>query len=60
MSKKIHFVYVDEKQVLPRCPYCKEDLNEICIINKGLIEQKPIYLCPHCRTLLGIGYNFGM
>ncbi len=43
--------------VLPICPHCHKELETLWIKTKGLgiIEQKQIILCPHCRAFLGYG-----
>lgn len=43
--------------VVPRCPYCKAQLETIWVISKGrgIVEQKRILVCPHCESFLGYG-----
>lgn len=49
-----------EVENAPRCPHCKEELDEIWKRSKGwFIEQHTIYFCPHCLGVLSIGYNRG-
>ena len=45
------------KGSVPTCPKCNADLDTIWIKTKGtgLIEQKQLVLCPHCRCFLGFG-----
>ncbi len=42
---------------IPRCPYCKKQLDKMWIMKKGLgvMEQKQIVMCPYCESLLGYG-----
>jgi hypothetical protein len=42
---------------LPRCPYCKQELETIWVKSSGLgfKGQKEILMCPHCQSFLG--YN---
>ena len=39
---------------LPRCPFCKKDLDTIWVKSSGLgiRGQKEILICPHCQSLL--------
>jgi uncharacterized Zn-finger protein len=41
-------------EVLPRCPYCKKDLDKIWIKRSGLglYGQKEIVMCPYCQSFL--------
>ena len=43
--------------VVPKCPHCHEELGTIWIKSKGIgiIEQKQLILCPHCKSFLGFG-----
>ena len=44
------------EDVVPKCPYCKEDLNEIGTKSKMVsFRARTILLCPHCKTFLGYG-----
>lgn len=45
------------KGTLPKCPYCKKQLEKMWIMKKGLgvLEQKQIVMCPYCESLLGYG-----
>ena len=45
------------KDIYPICPHCKEVLSKIWIKKKGMgiIEQKQVLLCPHCKAFLGYG-----
>jgi predicted SprT family Zn-dependent metalloprotease len=48
---------VDAKESVPICPYCEKQLTTIEKINQGLLEQSVVYFCPHCKKVLGIGYQ---
>jgi uncharacterized protein with PIN domain len=46
----------------PICPHCGKQLDEIKAkeLDKGkltIISHSFIYMCPHCRKVLGIGTN---
>ena len=47
------------KDVVPKCPKCDTELDTVWIKFKGtgIIEQKQIIMCPHCRALLGFGHS---
>jgi uncharacterized Zn-finger protein len=40
--------------VLPRCPYCKKDLDKIWVKSSGLglRGQKEVLICPYCQSFL--------
>jgi len=42
---------------IPKCPFCKMNLERIWIFKKGLgvVEQKQIMMCPNCHSFLGYG-----
>ncbi|MBD3335895.1 MAG: hypothetical protein GF355_10305 [Candidatus Eisenbacteria bacterium] len=42
---------------VPKCPACNKSLEKLWIKKKGMgvLEQKQIIICPHCRVLLGYG-----
>jgi len=42
---------------IPNCPFCRKELDKIWIKKKGIgiMEQKQVLMCPHCRALLGYG-----
>jgi Zn finger protein HypA/HybF involved in hydrogenase expression len=42
-----------------KCPHCQRDLPEIYALSKGWLIQHTLYACPHCRSVLAIGYNVG-
>lgn len=48
-----------ESDTVPVCPYCNKQLQTIEVISKGFIEQTMVYICPLCKKILSIGYNFG-
>ncbi len=48
------------EELIPICPHCAKELNEIYFRSKGLgwVEaQHAVYFCPHCRKVLGIGQS---
>jgi uncharacterized protein with PIN domain len=51
---KVRLEYID---VLPICPYCEKELETIQAIHKGIMSRTIIYICPHCRKVLSIGYD---
>ena len=62
MSKKtteFDGVMVEEapEGTVPKCPYCNTLLDKVWIKKKGVgvLEQKQIIMCPHCKALLGYG-----
>ncbi len=40
-------------------PVCPQELQTIEQVSKGFIEQTMVYICPHCKKVLSIGYNIG-
>ena len=48
-------IKIVEADIIPICPFCKEDLPVINKTSKGLFDLKKIFTCPHCRAVLGIG-----
>lgn len=43
--------------VIPKCPYCKQLLEKVWVISKGLgvIQQQQVIVCPKCESFLGYG-----
>ena len=56
MSSNVKFEEAPDS-VLPKCPYCKVELNTIWMKRKGMgfIQQKQLLMCPHCQAFLGYG-----
>lgn len=52
---KVELIEVD---VLPICPHCSKELDVIACIVKGFFAISKIYICPHYRRILSIGYSF--
>lgn len=46
---------INSNESIPICPYCEKQLTTIEKINKGILDLSVIYLCPHCKKVLGIG-----
>ncbi len=48
----------------PVCPHCEKELDEIRAkqFDKGFfkVTEKYVYLCPHCRKVLGVGQSAWM
>ncbi len=45
------------QDVLPKCPFCKTQLDKVWIKKKGMgiMRQKQIIICPHCEAFLAFG-----
>ena len=43
--------------ILPKCPFCKEQLEKVWIKKKGMgiMRQKQIIICPHGEAILACG-----
>ena len=48
-------IRVEPSDVLPLCPHCEAELDHIKKVEHGVLEKHVIYICPHCRKILGIG-----
>lgn len=47
--------------VAPICPHCKKELTTVWFQEiKGDMGKRCLYLCPHCRTCLGISHRKGL
>ena len=46
------------EDAVPICPHCKGELRTVWIKTKGLgiIGQKQVLMCPHCRAFLGYAH----
>ena len=51
-----------------KCPHCQKDVTldykgdeaqEVIRQIKGLIKKEVMYICPHCRHILGFAFFFG-
>lgn len=47
--------YPDNK---PICPHCDTELDSINVIEDFGQEDHNVYFCPHCKKVLGMGYDF--
>ena len=50
------FVLVDRTDLVPLCPHCSQELNEVHRIGRGFPlgqGRTLVYFCPHCRKVLG-------
>jgi uncharacterized protein YbaR (Trm112 family) len=45
------------QESLPKCPYCRKELNEIWSKSEGLglAGKERVLMCPHCRAMLAYG-----
>jgi transposase-like protein len=43
---------------LPKCPHCEKELETIEKIVHGEWEKHVVYICPSCKKILSIGYNY--
>ena len=46
--------------LLPRCPFCEQDIKEIYTHTKGvgwIAAANTVCFCPHCRKVLGFGQS---
>ena len=50
-------IKIVESDVIPICPFCKEELPIINLSSKGFLEYKKVFSCPHCRAVLGVGFG---
>ena len=54
MSKKRKIEYQEAPEdAIPLCPSCKQELDVIWVVEKGIFYITAVVMCPHCRTLLG-------
>lgn len=51
---KIEFENID---ILPLCSHCERELDKIYRVHKGIFSTTVVYICPHCRKILSIGYE---
>lgn len=54
------FNVVKRDDLVPLCPHCAKDLNEVYARSKGMgwIEGRDIvYFCPKCKKALGFGQS---
>jgi hypothetical protein len=46
--------------VLPICPNCRDDLQDIAYRELGgVFGKRYIYFCPNCRSVLGVSHRKG-
>ena len=52
----IEYVKAPER-VVPKCPYCKQELDKVWIMTKGIgmFQRKQVIICPKCESFLGYG-----
>jgi uncharacterized protein with PIN domain len=49
-----------KEDVKPICPHCEEQLKEVWFRElRGFLGKRYIYLCSHCRKLLGVSHRKG-
>ena len=50
-----------ETEVLPKCPHCKKDINEVAYneLRGGAFGKRYIYFCPSCSNTLGVSHRKG-
>ena len=52
---------VEKDDVLPVCPYCTKELTELWTRPlEGLLGNRYVYFCPHCRKILGTSDRKGL
>jgi transposase-like protein len=54
MAKNVNIIEIDD---IPKCPYCERDLDEIGKVARGVFAATNVYICPHCKKVLGVGIN---
>ncbi|MBC8184777.1 hypothetical protein H8E88_27095 [candidate division KSB1 bacterium] len=54
-------INVEEKfDVLPVCPHCKSELQNIhCQQMAGILGKRYVYFCPDCKSVLGVSHRKG-
>ena len=62
---KIRVIDPEKDNITPKCPHCKEKLDEIFRItdrrekwHEGL--RGHCFICPHCEVILGFSSQHGM
>ncbi len=50
-------IQIEETSEKPKCPYCEKELSVIQKISHGIIERHAVYICPHCKKVLSVGFN---
>jgi hypothetical protein len=50
-----------ETQVLPKCPHCKKNIDEVAYseLHGGFFGKRYIYFCPSCQSSLGVSHRKG-
>ena len=50
-----------ESRVLPKCPHCEKDLNDVSFseLRGSFWGKRYIYFCPSCRKTLGVSHRKG-
>ena len=43
------------KNIFPTCPYCEQELKEVCAMRDGVSDIHTVYFCPYCHKVLGVG-----
>ena len=51
-------IEIVETDAMPKCPHCTKEIDTIEKINHGEFEKHVVYICPECKTILSIGYNY--
>lgn len=51
---KIKIIPID---FLPKCPHCEKELEIIGIASTGALSATKLFVCPHCRKIIGPVYK---
>ena len=55
---KLDYTPIKEDDIGPICPYCEEEFQEVGYFEqRGFVKMKVVrlFVCPHCRKVLGTG-----
>lgn len=59
MNKK-PFDVLERHDLLPLCPHCSKELNEVYRRSRGIgffVGRNNVFFCPHCQKVLGVGQS---
>jgi uncharacterized protein with PIN domain len=49
-----------KEEVDPVCPHCSDALKKMWFQElSGMLGKRYVYLCPHCRKVLGVSHRKG-